>query len=95
MKVRLQVLVWSALNVLETVGEMRGVSVTYYHVVFCDFLLNFLHRVHPRNSSVAAVRRPGTRIAVVHNHQLQMVIIRSGFKRGIFFFHCAEYMHQL
>lgn len=58
------------------------------HLVFCDFLLNFLHRVHPRNSSVAAVRRPGTRIAVVRNRQLQMVIIISGFKRGIFFSLC-------
>nr|XP_047908436.1 histone-lysine N-methyltransferase SETDB2 isoform X3 [Anser cygnoides] len=30
--------------------------------------------VHPRNSSVAAVRRPGTRIAVVRNRQLQMEV---------------------
>ncbi|XP_040398333.1 histone-lysine N-methyltransferase SETDB2-like isoform X1 [Cygnus olor] len=30
--------------------------------------------VHPRNSSVAAVRRPGTRVAVVRNRQLQMEV---------------------
>ncbi|NXK45963.1 SETB2 methyltransferase, partial [Chauna torquata] len=30
--------------------------------------------VHPRNLSIAAMRRPGTRIAVFHNHQLKMEV---------------------
>lgn len=52
--------------------------------VFCCFPLNFLYRIHPRNLNTAAVRRLGTRIAVVDNHQLKMVILISGFKRLIF-----------
>lgn len=57
--------------------------------VFYNFLLTFLYRVHPKNSSNATARRPGTRTLVFRNHQLKMVII-SGFNRLIF--HCAEYV---
>lgn len=57
--------------------------------VFYHFLLTFLCRVHQKNSSNAAVRRPGTRTLVFRNHQLKMVI--SGFNR--FIFPCVEYVY--
>lgn len=41
--------------------------------VFYNFLLTFLYRVHPKNSSNATARRPGTRTLVFRNHQLKMV----------------------
>ena len=52
--------------------------------VFCNFPLNSLYRIHPRNLNTAATRRLGTRIAVVDNHQLKMVMLISGFKRFMF-----------
>ncbi|KFQ77207.1 Histone-lysine N-methyltransferase SETDB2, partial [Phaethon lepturus] len=42
--------------------------------------------VHPRNLSIATARSPGTRTVVLHNRQLKMVIIISGFSRFIFHF---------
>lgn len=58
--------------------------------VFYNFLLTFPYRVHPRNSSIATARRPGTRTAGFHSHPLKTVIIISGFSRLIF--HRAEYV---
>jgi len=61
--------------------------------VFYNFLLTFLYRVHPTSLSSATARRPGTRIAGFHSHQLKMVIIISDFNRLIF--HCAEYIYVI
>ncbi|KFV83246.1 Histone-lysine N-methyltransferase SETDB2, partial [Struthio camelus australis] len=36
------------------------------------------------NLNIAAMRRSGTRIAVLHNHRLKMVVILNGFNRFIF-----------
>lgn len=58
--------------------------------VFYNFLLTFLYRVHPGNLRIGTSRRPGTRTGFLHNRNLNMVIIITGFNRLIF--HCAEYV---
>lgn len=72
---------------LETVREMCVVSYLWVYLSY-NFLLNFLYRVHLKNSRNATVRELGARTLVFRNHQLKMVI--SGFNR--FIFHCAEYV---